>query len=648
MAGRKVDYTQVVGKTNGKAKGTMPYDMASRNRRFWWTAEKGSEDEAELVASTMSALNIQNMEWELANLRWHRLYAGIQSMAGMVGFTASAANFLQSQSLRTSGMGPSYNVIQACCDTATAKIGGNTSRPLCRTVGGDYKMQRKAKQINKFLRGMFEQNDTYHLSEQCFKDGTVEGTGVLHVYDDEGEIKSERVWLNEMMVDEADAMNGKPRSIMRRRYIARETLIACYPKKKEELEDVPRENFGVRMEQADMVLVTEAWHLPSRRGGKDGRHVICCGKVNLWSEDWKRDHFPFAMIPWVERQLGIWGQGIAERQLQLQIEINETLLTQTKSHRLVSLPQVWVKAGSKIDKSHINNEVGHIGVYQTDPPVFMNAPAVSPEYRQWLMDTFQKAFELEGLSEMSVNSVKPAGLNSEPGLETYHDIESERFKIQERNYERFIKCIAELYIEEAIAIDEADEYDLVVKVPADGYDEEIRWRDINLKRDEYTLFIEQVSEVPDTMAGKLELIQQMAQLGVMTPDEAIGWMDLGDTGPFIRMAMAGYNDVLYRIDKIIEEGVYLKPTPQCNLALCVKWGNAAYLTAFDERSGIPEERLNYLLQFVDDAQFWIDRANTPPPGALPAPGSPLAKGQPVPVNPLARNQAPPPGMPQAA
>jgi|GEM_PF-904985 len=614
--------------------------FASLTRRHWWTAESGSDEEAELVAGAASAMSQQNQDHELANLRWMRLYSGVQSMAGMLGFTASAQNFLTSNSLRMTGKGPSWNVIQSLCDTALAKIGANTSRPLCRTTGGDYKMQRKAKELNRFLRGMFEQVDAYHMAERAFLDGTIQGTGVLHVSSDKGEIKLDRVWINELMLDEADAMSGNPRTMIRRRFVPREILMAAYPGEKAgKISDVALETLGWRNDQADLVLVLEAWHLPSKRGGTDGRHVMVCGNVNLFSERWNRMRFPFAFSRWVERQVGFWGQGIAERQLSIQVTINKVLQQIDRSHELISAPHWWVKAGSKINKNHLNNEIGGIGVYQDVPPVLLNPAAVDPSLDAYLDKQFAKAYALEGMSEMSVNSTKPAGLDSQPGLETYHDIESERFREQEKNHERFIKDIAELLIEEAIYVHEQGE-ELIVNVPGQGYQELLDWSDIDLSRDEYVIQIEQTAQLPDTLAGKLQLVQTMAQTGVLDPTEAVSFMELGDTSPMLRLLTAGNDDIMYVIDKMTEGCDYeeVAPQPQQALVLGVKLVTAAYLRAKDERSGIPAERREMMLQWLDDAQAIQGVANGPPAGPQ---GAPQAQGEAAPVSALLPTKAPP-------
>src|SRR5580658_1096408 len=134
---------EILGPGNGKAKDGKKKirEWGPYQNRFWWTREMGSVDEAMECTSALNALTNQNTEIELAHLRWHRLYEGIQSMGGMLGYTSSAAHFLSSHSLRSYGAGPAYNVIESCCDTATAKMGSDVARPLVRTTGGDYKMQ---------------------------------------------------------------------------------------------------------------------------------------------------------------------------------------------------------------------------------------------------------------------------------------------------------------------------------------------------------------------------------------------------------------------------------------------------------------------------------------------------------------------------
>src|SRR5262249_21243201 len=127
---------------------------------------------------------------------------------------------------------------------------------------------------------------------------------------------------------------------------------------------------------ADQILVTEAWHLAERRGGK-GRHVVCIQGFTLLDEEWEGP-FPFAFMRWSEPVAGFFGVGLAEELIGIQNTINKLLLEIQRGQHLIS--GHWlVESGSKVTASQINNDLASIVKYAGVMPQY-NAPAIiAPE-----------------------------------------------------------------------------------------------------------------------------------------------------------------------------------------------------------------------------------------------------------------------------
>lgn len=122
-----------------------------------------------------------------------------------------------------------FNVIASCCNTVTAKIAKTRPRPIFLTSGGDFSLKRKAKLLTKFVDGMFYQTDLYNVMQRVFLDSCVFGTGVLKVYIEDDEIKTERVFPSELIVDEYEARYGEPRQMFQRKIMPREVVMGLYP-----------------------------------------------------------------------------------------------------------------------------------------------------------------------------------------------------------------------------------------------------------------------------------------------------------------------------------------------------------------------------------------------------------------------------------
>src|SRR5271165_872159 len=163
-----IDYTSFT--TNGEI---SPY--ASTMNKKWWLLE--GEELAAAIFGTVKYLQSNQSMRTTQLLSSTRLYGNL-SLMGLNGLTYSKLASVTSQSASRI----TYNVCQAAVDTAQAKMAKNKPKPLFMTSGGDYKLQRKAKKLTKFVEGVNYENDAYTLSTMIFRDAEIWGTGCLHVY----------------------------------------------------------------------------------------------------------------------------------------------------------------------------------------------------------------------------------------------------------------------------------------------------------------------------------------------------------------------------------------------------------------------------------------------------------------------------------
>ena len=94
-----------------------------------------------------------------------------------------------------------FNVVQSAIDTVTSKIAKNKPKPYFLTSGGNWAQQRKAKKLNKFVEGIFYEQETYKHATRIFKDACIFGDGVIHVYRKDDKICYERVMARELFTD---------------------------------------------------------------------------------------------------------------------------------------------------------------------------------------------------------------------------------------------------------------------------------------------------------------------------------------------------------------------------------------------------------------------------------------------------------------
>lgn len=601
----------------------------------WWTEKKSPHKN---VFGLLNYLEKNQSYRSVLNLRYARLYSNMEMLGLSSGTYARTATNNFSQNRLT------LNVIKSCVDSAAAKIAKNKPKPLFLTKKGDFSLKRKAKGLTKYLEGLFETTDLYELGRKVFIDACVFGTGALKLFIDSADncIKAERVFIDEIVVDDVEGIYSKPRQIFQRKNYSRDVLIDMFPDYKEEILAANTALRGQTATQstADQVIVVEAWHLPSGPNAKDGKHVIALENCTLFEEEYTKDYFPFVFFRWTDKLVGFWGMGLAEELIGIQLEINKVLKAIQASHQLMSVPRVFVDVASNVNTAHITNEIGGIIKYQGQPPVFQSPGAMNPEVYSYLNDLYRKAYEITGISQMQAQAMKPSGLNSGAALREFNDIASERFVITGMRYEEFFMQAAKIMIDMSKDLFEIDK-SLKIKVKGQKFIETIKWKDVNLEEDQYVMQLFPVSFLPSTPAGKLQTVQELVQAGFVTQEQALSLLDFPDLEGFTSLATAAQDNIERYLELMIEEGKYNPPEPFMNLQLALTLTQEAYLRAKCEDT--PEDRLELLRTFMDDCQTLM-QASAPPPEVPPM--DPLANPVAPPTSDiLPLPGAAPPGLP---
>lgn len=499
------------------------------------------------------------------------------------------------------------------------------------TSGGDYKMQRKAKKLEKFVDGVFYENSAHALGSIIFRDGCVSGDGFVHVFAKDGRVKYERVLGNELYVDWVDGFYDDPRQMHRVKNIEREVLLSMFPKKASLISTATAstaDTVGSARNIADVIQVVESWHIPSGIDEKDGLHSINISEGNLFEEEWNKPFFPFARFSWSKHLWGYFSQGLVEQVQNIQLEINKILWVIQRSFQLAGSFKVLLENGSKIVKEHINNDIGCIVSYSGTPPQYVVPQIVAGEMYQHLQTLKNSAYEQAGISQLSAVAQKPAGLDSGKALREYNDIESDRFMTVGQAYERFFLDLARLSVDCARGIYE-DQGSMTVKVPGSKFIQTIDWKDVNLEEDEYVMKMFPVSSLPSEPAGRLSTIQEYIQAGFInqrTGRKLLDFPDLEQVEDLANSAEDYLNEILEKIvDGDGSEDTFTPPEPYDDLGLARELALQYY--AQGKLNNLEEEKLDLIRQFMDQIDVLEQKAAQalqPPPGAHGPNGAPQA------------------------
>jgi len=571
----------------------------------WWTMEP--EEASRSITSVLETLKDYQRQRLAQYILSARLYGNLPLM-GLLGFSAS--KLAASQNALRSRL--TYNVVQSVIDTAQSKMVKNKPKPYFLSSGGNYRIHRKAKLLNRFIEGAFYENRAYDEGAEAFRQGAVFGDGITHVFEKNGRVAHEPVLPFELWIDEVEATYGKPRQLHRVKNVDREVLLALYPKKADvilkaglsDLEDTSNHSYK---NVSDMVTVRQSWHLPSGPKAKDGKTIVTVdGGALTEMLPWEHDVFPFARFKWSPRLWGYWSQGIAEQIQNIQLQVNELLAVIQRSLHLGGAYKIFLEMGSKVVKEAINNEIGGIVYYRGAKPEYVVPQSVDPVIFQEVNQQIQRAYEQVGISTMNATGQKPVGLNSGKAMREFDDIAADRFLTPGQRYQTYYLDLARLDLMVARDIASRHGGHYKVRTPSKGFLEGIDLADADLSEEEYSMQCFPISSLPSDPAGRLQTVQEYVQAGFYTPRQAKKLLDFPDLESVDSGQQAAEDYLCKVLDEITDEGKYTPPEPSDDLALADELVAERYQEG--KLHGLDEEKLALLLLFRAQVQELQDAA----------------------------------------
>lgn len=605
----------------------------------WWRYE------GDRLASAVAGACTQMMTAQAS--RRESLWRYARMYGNYVGMGAQGSSILRTSFGGATAARLSLNVVKNMCGAATSKVTKTRPKPMFLTSGGDYSDQKRAKQLTKFAEGQFYEVDLYDLAPTVFLDATIYGTGILKIFEEEETIRAERVFPWEVMCDDSDGQNGAPRQLYQIARMDKLVLSELYPEHKDKILEAPEsplwdyESGGSALtgNLSNLITVREAWHLPSGKQANDGKHVLAIENCVLLDEPYEADYFPFVFLRWSKAPVGFWGIGLAEELMGIQVEINVLLRSIQQAHHLMGKSHWMVDNSSKVLSTHLDNEIGTITRYSGIAPQVYAPQVVSPEIYSHLWQLYNRAYEIAGISQLSAQSQKPAGLDSGKALRTFADIQTERFIVVAREYESFFLESARQMIELARVIAKANP-DYTVKVEGKRSVEKIKWSDVHLTEDEYIMKSYPVNALADEPAAKMQQVQEMISAGLIEQDVGLRLLDFPDIerefdGMFSTQELMGD-----WIEDMIDKGIYNPPEPLMDLHRSLQMAQDAYV--YYRRMNVPQENLELLLRFISDV---MSLQSPPENQAPPMPMTPDMPAGPMPPMPGGPIPPMPPGMP---
>jgi len=510
----------------------------------------------------------------------------------------------------------SFNLSRAVVSTAQAHIGSIRTKPRFQTSDANWSLSRRARVCEDAVKAIFYQQKYYDLATMVFQDAAVCSLGGIKIYPRDGEVQLERVYPGEILVDIRESYYGHPKNLYQVKLVDKYVLSDMFPAKEFDINrsvGSGREAnlfgwLGYEM-GIDQVLVVEGWHLPDGKG-KGGRHVLSVRHAVLHDERWAHKTFPFAFYRWEERAVGFYGMGIVEELRAYQRSLNYLDKRIRDMIHFNSISKLVVPGAGKVNIEQLSNDPAEIIKIASvgERPFSWVANAVPPELfaeRQRIID---QAFLQTGMNRMLMAGEKPAGITAAVALRELNDQGSKRFMIKVQQYEQLAVDTAKLIVT-VLSLGESGVAKPIwisrKKRSATVY-ETVNWKDVALEPDEYRLEVQPASALPDSTAGRNQTVQDWLSAGLINVQEAKQLLEFPDLDAFQSLDLAPYHVILDAIESIVEDGEYVFPEPTDDLDLALKLATLSY-SKFRLRKA-PSDRLELLLQYVDDVKHWQEQA----------------------------------------
>lgn len=511
------------------------------------------------------------------------------------------------------------NIIANGLDTAKAFIG--KMRPKATPVprDADYSLEKQAKLLDRWLQQMFRDLKVYAKSQMAFADGCWAPIGALYLDRDDSGIFCERVFPDEIVVDQKECPSDPtPIQVHRRRLVSKVVLKALHPEHEEAIDKAGKDGgyTTYRSPSADYAVLIESWQLPLP-GQKFGKYAKVIETATIDYEDYTRDWFPFVFYRWTQLPYGFYGRPLAEEGAPFQLRHNEINSVIQRSQDLMSVPRIFAEKNSQLRVQQLDNDIAKVFSYKRTLPSVATWPAVHPELYQQRADNIARFFEAIGFSRMSAQARLPEGvrLDSSKALREANFKQNERFQPQsvmlEDNYLEIAQRIVDLGIEM-----HADRK-MPEELSARTLEDEIDWKLLGKPGTKYTLELQASSLNNLTPAAREDQLNAWGERGLVTPTEFKALLQHPDLDEQESLWSAGVNDIKATLEEIEDLDAELpQPDPLQNLEFGIPFVHMSYLKRKRQRK-MPEEVLQRYRDWLAEADATMQGLAEPAPVADP-------------------------------
>lgn len=431
---------------------------------------------------------------------------------------------------------PKLNVLKSAIDSVVSKISTAHCRPYVNTVKGSYKTIQICTQLQIFFDYYFEENDVQSKIVEALRDACIFDTGYIYIDEKTGEVKVIEPWNVYTRQREKGAFKSF--------YI-----------------EFPNTSVdSINDDDYDLLKANEAKQNYTTIGYfYDSRTKTKATLVNRQIRDIKplnSDVLPIVPIYYTMPIVGNSTLSIVDMLKGIQVEIDELMKRISEASVLNPALTYFISNASNIKVGQLNNKVGNIVQFnsaQGSSPVEVATPNfIADQYISLLDNLMEKAYNMVGISQLSAQGKKPAGLDSGVALATQNDIESDRFQVLLDQYIQMFTTVAK-------KITKVFEANKDIIKPS-RYSLSLTWDDVKKEYDKMRIQFSAADAISKDPSEKLKLLQSLAEAGIIPATQIASLLELPDINRGYSIANNAFNATMALIDQCIYEDKYEVPT----------------------------------------------------------------------------------------
>lgn len=424
---------------------------------------------------------------------------------------------------------PKLNVIKSAIDSIVSKISTAHCRPFVNTVKGSFKTIQICKQLQIFFDYFFEEKNIPPKIVSALLNACVFDKGHIYIDETSGDILSVAPWNVYTRQSEGD----DPKSC----YIE-------FPNKS--VDSLDEVTFGLLKDNEKKTLYVNVGYFYD--ANTRTKAILINRNIRKIFEI-EFSEIPLVTIHYTNPIIGNGCLSVADMLRGIQKEIDELMKRISDASILNPALTFFVSNASSIKVGQLNNKVGNIVQYNAPigerPVETASNPFIADQYITLLDNLMEKAYNMVGISQLSAQGKKPAGLDSGVALATQSDIESDRFQVLLDQYIRMFTDTAKKIIkvfEKSKDIVEPSRYAL-----------RITWGEVSKEYDKMRIQFSCADSLSKDPSEKLKQLQTLAQAGIIPATQIASLLELPDINRGYSVANNAFNATMTLIDSCIYE-----------------------------------------------------------------------------------------------